>query len=646
MATKIAIEVDVKTKDAASEIDELKQQMEDLQATTKELKSKMEAGFKAGEKGAESASKGMKGFGSSIGTVLKSLGLIAIAVEVFNFLKDLLLKNQKVADALGVVFKTIEVLFNQLFKAVEPLGKAMMDAFENPQQAIKDLISGVFNRFITSIKGIGVVAEGVGIQIKGAFTLDWDEVQRGLQKTAQGLVQVTTAIDIEQQNAFVDGIVGAGTAAFDTATRIQELTNEVKLAEAQQQLLLFQYQREAELQRQIRDDVSLTIEERQEANIRLGGILDEQATEEKKLFDKRKELAVLELSINQESVDAQIEVINSEKELADLRERITGQRSEQLTNANSLIAENVALLKEQKKAAEEEAQAEADAAYAIAEAKIAAENLLEAYLAERQSMSAEEMIQKEIDDAIAIEAVKRQAANAAASAQMADMETFAEIEQAFLDESLRIENEIRAKHGEERVSLEESINDQIVTNAAAAAAAQKKEEEDLKNAKIQAAQSTANALGQIAGFLDQQGEAGVAAAKAFAVAQLAINLAMAISSAIAGATGAAATPPTPATPFLQVAYIASMVGSVVSAVSQAQNILGGVPGPSGGNITGGVSAPAAPSVSTLATSTTEITNADAAQMAPVQAFVVESQLSGSQENVQQIQNQATFGTSG
>jgi len=646
MATKIAIEVDVKTKDAASEIDELKQQMEDLQATTKELKSKMEAGFKAGEKGAESASKGMKGFGSSIGTVLKSLGLIAIAAEVFNFIKDLLMKNQKVADALGVVFKTIEVLFNEMFKAVEPLGKAIMDAFENPQQAIKDLITGVFNRFITSIKGIGVVAEGVGIQIKGAFTLDWDEVQRGLQQTAQGVAQVVSGYDIEQQNAFVDGIVGAGTAAFDTATRIQELTNEVKLAEAQQQLLLFQYQREAELQRQIRDDVSKTIGERQEANIRLGGILDEQATEEKKLFDKRKELAVLELSINEESVDAQIEVINSEKELADLRERITGQRSEQLTNANSLIAENVALLKEQKKAAEEEAQAEADAAYAIAEAKIAAEDLLEAYKAERESMSAEEMMQAEINAALAAEELKFQAAVNAATEMGILQEEIDQLELDRIDERLRLENEIRAKYAEQEIALEEqiakdkkAIQDKSNTDAI-------KAEVDLKNAKIQAAQSTANALGQIAGFLEQQGEAGVQAAKGFAIAELAINTAMAISAAIAGATGAAATPPTPATPFLQVAYIASMVGSVVSAVAQAQNILGGVPGPSGGNITGGVSAPAAPSVSTLATSTTEITNADAAQMAPVQAFVVESQLSGSQENVQQIQNQATFGTSG
>jgi len=646
MATKIAIEVDVKTKGATAEIDELKQQMEELQATTKELKSKMEAGFKAGEKGAESASKGMKGFGSSIGNVLKSLGLIAIAAEVFMFLKDLLMKNQKVADALGIVFKTIEVLFNQLFKAVEPLGDALMAAFENPQQALEDLWSAIKTNFLNRIKGIAVAAEGVGKVIQGAFSLDWDMVTEGMQQYGQALVQVTTGLDIEQQNAFVNGVVGAGTAAFDTATRIQELTNEVKLAEAQQQLLLFQYQREAELQRQIRDDVSKTIGERQNANIRLGGILDEQATEEKKLFDKRKELAVLELSINEESVDAQIEVINSEKELADLRERITGQRSEQLTNANSLIAENVALLKEQKKAAEEEAQAEADAAYTIAEAKIAAEDLLEAYKAERQSMSAEEMMQKEIDDALKAEELKFQAALNAATEMGILEEEIDQLELDRIDERLRLENDIRAKYAEQEIALAEqiakdkkAIQDKSNTDAI-------KAEVDLKNAKIGAAQATASALGQIAGLIQQQGEAGVAAAKAFAVAELAINTAVAISSAIAGATGAASTPPTPATPFLQVMYIATMVGSIVSAVAQAQSILGGVPGPSGGNVTGGVSAPSAPSVSTLATSTTEITNAEAAQLAPVQAFVVESQLSGSQENIQQIQNQATFGLTG
>jgi hypothetical protein len=646
MATKIAIEVDVKTQGAVSEIDELKQQMVKLQATTNELKGKMEGGFKSAEKGAEGASKGMKGFGGSIGGVIKSLGLIAVAMEVFMFLKDLLMKNQKVADALGIVFKTIEVLFNQLFKAVEPLGDALMAAFENPQQALEDLWSAIKTNFLNRIKGIAVAAEGVGKVIQGAFSLDWDMVTEGMQQYGQALVQVTTGLDIEQQNAFINGVVEAGVAAFDTASKIQELTNEVKLAEAQQQLLLFQYQREAELQRQIRDDVSKTIGERQNANIRLGGILDEQATEEKKLFDKRKDLADLNLSINEDSIDAQVEVINAEKDLADLRERITGQRSEQLTNANALIAENVALLKEQKKAAEEEAQAEADAAYAIAEAKIAAEELLKAYKAERQSMTAEEMMQAEINAALVAEELKFQAALNAATEMGILQEEIDELELAQIDERLRLENDIRAKYAAQEIALAEQIAKDKKAIQKKSNTDAIKAEVDLKNAKIGAAQATANALGQIAGFLEQQGAAGVAAAKGFAIAELAINTAIAISAAIAGATGAAATPPTPATPFLQVAYIASMVGSVVAAVAQAQQILGGVPGPSGGNVTGGISAPAAPSMSTLATSTTEITNADAAQLAPIQAFVVESQLSGSQENIQQIQNQATFGLTG
>jgi hypothetical protein len=272
--------------------------------------------------------------------------------------------------------------------------------------------------------------------------------------------------------------------------------------------------------------------------------------------------------------------------------------------------------------------------------------LLKAYKAERESMSAEEMMQAEINAALAAEELKFQAAVNAATEMGIFQEEIDQLELDRIDERLRLENEIKAKYAEQEIALEEkiakdkkAIQDKSNTDAI-------KAEVDLKNAKIGAAQATASALGQIAGLIQQQGEAGVAAAKAFAVAELAINTAVAISSAIAGATGAASTPPTPATPFLQVMYIATMVGSIVSAVAQAQSILGGVPGPSGGNVTGGVSAPSAPSVSTLATSTTEITNADAAQLAPVQAFVVESQLSGSQENIQQIQNQATFGLTG
>ena len=293
MATKVAIEVDVKTGEANDDIIALREELEKVKQTQKDLGDQFKAGFEAAEKGAKGASKGMKGFGTSIGGVLKSLGLVAVAMEVFNFLKELLMKNQKVVDTLAIAFKTIEVLFNQLFQAVEPLGGALMDAFENPQQALEDLWEAIKTNFLNRIEGIGLAAQAVGKQIEGAFSLDWDMVKEGLVDYGQSLVQVTTGLDVEQQNEFVNGIANAGKEALDTATKIETLRKEVKLAEAQQGLLMLEYQREAEIQRQIRDDVSKTLQERKAANKELGRILDEQTEEELKLANKRLEVGVV-----------------------------------------------------------------------------------------------------------------------------------------------------------------------------------------------------------------------------------------------------------------------------------------------------------------------------------------------------------------
>jgi hypothetical protein len=644
MATRIAVEVDVKTKDAASEIEDLKQQMEDLKKTTGDLQKKMEGGFKSAEKGAEGASKGMKGFGTSIGGVLKSLGLIAIAAEVFMFIKDLLMKNQKVADALGIAFKTIEVLFNQLFQAVQPLGDALTDAFENPQQALQDLWEAIKTNFLNRIKGIGLAAQAVGKQIEGAFSLDWDMVKEGLVDYGQALVQVTTGLDIEQQNNFVNGIADAGSAALETATKIQNLTNEVKLAEAQQQLLILEYQREAEIQRQIRDDVSKTIEERQAANRRLGSILDEQAEEELKLSNKRLELRLLEQSVNKDSIDAEIEVINARKEIADINERITGQRSEQLTNENSLKLEGIQISKDRIKQLEEEAQAEADAAFKIAQAKIAADQLLEAYLEERQPMSAEEMMQKEINDALAAEEAKFQAAVAAAQQMGTLADEIDSLELARQDERMRIENEIRAKYGEEQAALNKEINDKIAKQNEDARKGELTAEEKLEKAKLDLKNNTFSALSNISAMLTAMGVENVGFQKAIAFSEMLINQAISIGNAVAAATSAAKDTGV-AAPFTFAATLATIIGGVAATITQGIQILNSVPGPGGGGAST-VSAPSAPSIAPVTTSTTEITNAEAAQLAPVQAFVVESQLSGSQENIQQIQNQATFGLTG
>jgi hypothetical protein len=620
MATKVAIEVDVKTGNASDDIIALREELEKVKQTQKEMGDQFKAGFEAAEKGAKGASKGMKGFGGSIVSVIKSLGKIGGVLAVFQFMKDIIMKNQKVADALGVAFKTIEILMNELFKAIEPVGKILKSAFENPQQAIKDLITGAFNRFLTSIKGIGIVAEGVGIQIKGAFTLDWDEIQRGLKQTAQGLVQVTSGLDIEQQNAFVDGIVKAGTEAIETATKIETLRKEVKLAEAQQGLLMLQYQREAELQRQIRDDVSLTIEERQAANKALGDILNEQSEEELKLANKRLELALLEQSINKDSVDAEIEVINARKEIADINERITGQKSEQLTNENSLLQENI-----DKQREKNEAEAE--------EARIAAERQLQ--IAQELADSRIALIQdEELRRIMEIDAnLERQLAEIVENDAQAK-ELKENLRQIAEGEIIAIQQEGRDKELailEEHAKKQKAIEDKAVADV-------KKAEEDKKKLRMDgmtAAGSILGAIDQLVAASGNNSKEAVALQKTLAVAQIAIDTAKAIVGAIAQAQSV----PYPGNLVAIATGVAAVVAGIASAVTTLNSAdVGGAsaPPPQAPQVT------SAPAVQQAASGTTELGGVDQANLAPIQAFVVETELTGNQNNVNQIESQANF----
>jgi len=128
------------------------------------------------------------------------------------------------------------------------------------------------------------------------------------------------------------------------------------------------------------------------------------------------------------------------------------------------------------------------------------------------------------------------------------------------------------------------------------------------------------------------------ASKVLAVAQIAIDTATAISGAISTASKATNV-------YEMIAGIAAGVAAVISAVGQATTILNSanVPGPSA--TTPGVSAvsASAPAFNPVTTNTTELGGVEQAELAPIQAFVVETQITGNQENVNQIEGQATFG---
>ena len=167
------------------------------------------------------------------------------------------------------------------------------------------------------------------------------------------------AIVVESIADLIGITMSAVTGTEDMTSALVEQRKQVTLLEAELGLLQLQYQKEAELMRQIRDDESLSIQERIDANYELGKVLEEQLQRERDIAEQSLYLAEVELSRNKNNVELQVQLLEAKTKMAEIDERITGQRSEQLTNLNSLEREREAQQKEAARAREEQLQQEA-----------------------------------------------------------------------------------------------------------------------------------------------------------------------------------------------------------------------------------------------------------------------------------------------
>jgi len=575
MATKVAIEVDVKTGEASDEIISLREELEKVKATQKEMGDQFKAGFEAAEKGAKNAGKGIKSLGNGIGSLVKSLGVVAVIVAAFNKLKDIFLSNQSVADGFGKVMLTVEIVMRKLIDLAAPLGEALYDAFNNPKQAIADFVDGVKNRAIPVVQYLAETAGSAGKIIEGVLTFDWSQVAQGVGelgvKYEEAKEAVTGVVDSFKEG--VKSFAETTKEAYNQADAIINLRNELIKLEAQQKLVQMTYQKEAEDQRQIRDDVRKTLAERIEANDKLGKILEEQSESERVIFQKKLDLANAELAINKTSVEAQAAVAQAKGELADLDERINGQKSEQMTNQAALEKELFDIQQELAKVGKEQRELE----------------LLE--LEQHYAALAEQA---------------RLAGDTETDIEGAKQEALAKLRKKFRDEDLKKEKELR----DAKVKLQQSYLD--------------------------ATGGVLNSINQLVEASGSQSREAVVLQKTLAIAQIAIDTAKAIVGAIAQAQSV----PYPGNLVAIATGVAAVVAGIASAVSTLNST--NVPG-------GSAATPTAPQVATApaiqqaTAGTTELGGVEQAQLAPIQAYVVETEVTGNQNNINQIESQATFG---
>jgi len=376
-------------------------------------------------------------------------------------------------------------------------------------------------------------------------------------------------------------------AALETAKANQALEKSAEIAAAQSRILLEQYDRQSELQRQIRDDETKSIAERQAANNELNNILVKQEEEMTKNAKLVKAAAQAQFDLTGKTEDY-VAVLEAEAEVQAVAAQVTGFKSEQQTNANALLKEATELTN---------AQAESESLLSIAKERLIAEEI-ENELARLERLKEIDELEKE-QETIRLQAIVDNAKDGT---------------QAKVDAEIAL-NDFKQQSGEQDVAREKEIS------AAKIEIAQKE-----KDAKQTALEGYASALSSISSTLGQETQAG----KALAIASSLIDTYAAITGTLKGA----AKGPGGGIPGYAIAHAIATGVAGFAAVKKIASVQ--VPGGSGGGSSQTGSLPTVPTPPAFnvvgASGETQLADAIGSQtQQPTRAYVVSNDVTTAQE---------------
>lgn len=711
-----------KVKDLKDETDELAGSINEVSESSEELSKQQDTLAKSTDKAA-TASKQSGGAFSSLKNIIAGLGIVGAISALFDVFKTALGKNQKVADTVAAVMDTIA---NVMSKVIEVVTQVIDKVSQNTNgfEKLSKVIGGLITLALTPLKGsfyaISLALAEAQLLWEESFFGDndpkaikalnerIDSAKKGLEETAKAAVKsgkdvVTNfAGAIGEAGQLVNGVYKgvseiSVSAIYQQSKATVALKNNAKLAAAALQGIVEEYDRQAELQRQIRDDETRSIEERIAANNKLGEVLKEQQKAALGLADQRIAAAAAELSANSSSIDLQVALKEAQNERAAVLAQIAGFESEQIVNG---IALNKELLELSKSRAENEAndllERKKASANLIQDELLRAETLNEIRKGERDTEF--KRLQSNIDATKEGTLARVEAENAYRDKKreldLQDIEADKQINDIKLQRAIdynnaRYENDLsffevrRLELETERMSAfaraqelmnlakEEaavkiaSINEQRDAEIAAAEKAGldtteikrkyaieagvinaeiAKSEEELKRAKIaatvEAADAVAATLNTVANLLGQNTGVG----KALAIVSTTISTISAAQKAYESTVGIPFVGP-----ILAPINAAAAIASGIASVNKIKSVkVPGGEGKSAGTSIGGIQAPRpaqAPIVSGIQVTNTQslgTTDVNVQNQSAVKAFVVERDITDSQDRIAKIKAAATI----
>ena len=363
MAEKVTLEFEADTKGAVDDISEIKDGVKDIGKTAK------------AQKGALSGmAKGFKG----VGMAMKAAGF-AIIMKLVNALWEAMKKNQQIADAVSTAFNVVGVIMGKITQTITNVVNrvaASSDNFDALGRIMKNFMTLALTPLKLAFNGIMLVIKEVQLAWEKSW-LGKGDIEKIKKLTAQidgykqEIKDVTEEAIAAGKGIVVDFKEGIGeihnlgkivVQEFDNTFKdvtVKSLVNQAKavtkasanlgLLEAKHQRIIIAFEKQAEEQRKIRDDISKSIDDRIAANDKLLVIAKEQTKAEIQALKDQKGALASKLAVEVDNADIKAQIYALNTAIIETEKRATSLEKESGEQKNALLAEQLANTKELQK---------------------------------------------------------------------------------------------------------------------------------------------------------------------------------------------------------------------------------------------------------------------------------------------------------
>jgi hypothetical protein len=339
MKKQIILEYDANTGKVEQKLDGVIDKQKEVSDGAKEIKKdysgltdiadKFTGGLFSGfTKGVEAIKKGVVGL-QLFKSALISTGIGALIVAAGSLFAAFQ-RIQGVQDAFKAGASALGVVMEKVGDVVAKLGEWLVNAFKNPQQAIKDLWNLIKENIVNRFEGIIDQARALGRTLKAAFTLDWDELTAGLEDYGNALIKTSTGV--EDAIGKIRDLGGEMAKAAQQAYDLAQAENALKDANIANTVTMAENNREMARNKLIAADTTKSVEERREA-------LEKALKIEQQQLAQSIALATEELRIQQERMALSNSMREDYQKEAELKAKLIGLETASLEKSKEVIGQ-------------------------------------------------------------------------------------------------------------------------------------------------------------------------------------------------------------------------------------------------------------------------------------------------------------------